>query len=408
MDNEQEQNIVKFFTQSPNIILYGLPGIAIRDKWALISLVGMCRNGCKGDTTLKELEGPYKLSLREIEALTGIQQSALRKTAGKNPREGVLDRLQSLGYITLLEGKPINEITRKEGRPQTYLYIHLEKLWCDNLTFSESWRMPSNTLVDTDTFTTTADGTVHQTDGDVHPVTTTVHHADNNVHDETTTVHHADNNVHDETTTVHYTDSDGHRVNHTADSNGHVMNHTVHSRSTKSALIHNYTDNTIKDDNNTNLNDQQQTQLSLSPTQSQQQLESKGAQSQNRPCKASTSRDIVLTRLGEHILDLYDDFKGRKAVRNEAMLLAANRLGEVVGSDEDFLAVLRAIANDPFLEHKQVRTDLDFVYHKYDGFLDIVEQARGRQPPGASGGKTDYNAVVGMTDEQRAAYKRAQ
>ncbi len=79
-----------------------------------------------------------------------------------------------------------------------------------------------------------------------------------------------------------------------------------------------------------------------------------------------------------------------------------------MGSDEDFLAVLNAIVNDPFLKHKQVRTDLDFVYRKYDGFLDIVEQARGRKLPGASGGGTDYNAVMGMTDEERAAYKRAQ
>ncbi len=104
MNNDQEQDLIKFFTQCPNIILYGLPDVAIRDKWALLSLVGICWNRNKGNTTLKELEGPYKLSLREIEALTGIQHNVLRKTAGKNPREGVLDRLQSLGYITRESG----------------------------------------------------------------------------------------------------------------------------------------------------------------------------------------------------------------------------------------------------------------------------------------------------------------
>ncbi len=605
MNNDPEQNIIKSFTQCPNIIFHGLPDVAIQDKWALLSFISICWSRSKGNITIKELEGPYKLSLREIEAITGIPRSTLHKTAGKNPRDGVLDRLQSLGYITLLEGRPINETTGKEGRPQTYLYIHLEKLWCDNLAFSESWRMPPSKLVDTDTFTTMADSTVHDVTNSVrsmvHPVTSSVHYADSYVNHVTDTVHLADGNgrvvnhtadgnshrvnhtadstghrvnhtVHLADGTghvanhiVHYAysnghivsptaDSTGHRVNHTVhladgtghvadhivhyaysnghiasptadstghrvnytvhhtDSNGHVVNHTVHDGSTKSALIHNYTDNTIKDksntdktvkdESNTSHSDQQQIYLSFpqkssakgeynaspvvcgyassdvcihetpdvcvytspdicghaspgvcgheapsvcgheapsvcgvaendrkgrdgaSPSSthlgdvstpapvedacSSKQLDSKERQRENRPRRVSTSRDIVLTRPGEHILDLYDGFKRRKAIRNEATLLAANRLGEVVGSDEDFLAVLNAIANDQFLKHKQVRTDLDFVYRKYDGFLDIVERARGRQPPGESGGKTDYNAVMGMTDEERAAYKREQ
>jgi hypothetical protein len=381
--SDQEQNLIKFFTQCPNIILYGLPHMTIQDKWALLALVGICRNRSRGISTLKELEGPYKLSLREIGALTGIKHSALRKTAGKNPREGTLDRLQALGYITLLEGKPINETTGNEGRSQTYLYMHLEKLWQDNLAFSESWRMPSNKLVDPNTFTTIAESTVHH-------VTDTVHHVDND---------------------GHVVNSNGHMVNsngHVVNSIGHVVNHTVHDSSTKSELIHSNTDNTLKDERDTNSDQQQQTHLSTSANQSQQQPERKERQGQSRSRKASTSRDIVLTLQGEHILDLYDEFKGRKAIRNEATLLAANGLGEVVRSDADFLDVLKAIAYDPFLKQKQVRTDLDFVYRKYDGFLDIVEQARGRQPPGACGGPTDYNEVAGMTDEQRAAYKRTQ
>jgi hypothetical protein len=374
--SDQEQNVIKCFTQCPNIILYGLPHITTQDKWVLLALVGICRNRSRGISTLKELEGPYKLSLRDIEALTGIKHNALRRTAGKNPREGTLDRLQALGYVTVLEGKPIDETTGKEGRSQTYLYVHLEKLWQDNLAFSESWRIPSNKLGDPNTFTTTADSPVHSVTNTVHYTTNSVHHADNSVH-------HADND-------------------------GHSVNNTVHDSSTKSELIHNNTDNTFKDERNTNSDQHQQTHLSTSSNQSQQQPDTKERQGQGRSRKASTTGDIVLTLQGEHILDLYDEFKGRKAIRNEATLLAANGLGEVVSGDADFQDVLKAIAYDPFLKQKQVRTDLDFVYRKYDGFLDIVEQARGRQPPGACGDKTDYNEVAGMTDEQRAAYKHTQ
>jgi hypothetical protein len=89
---------------------------------------------------------------------------------------------------------------------------------------------------------------------------------------------------------------------------------------------------------------------------------------------------------------------------------AANHLGEFIGRDEDFSEVLKAIAADDFLRKKKVRWDLDYVYRHYDEFFDIVERNRGNQPPGATGDetKTDYNAVMGMTDEQRAEYARRQ
>jgi hypothetical protein len=132
----------------------------------------------------------------------------------------------------------------------------------------------------------------------------------------------------------------------------------------------------------------------------------KGRQGQKTPRKGS--KDVALTLQGQHILELYDGFKGRKVARSPETIRAANGLGDVVSSDEDFESVLKAIASDPFLKQKQVRIDLDFVYRKYDGFLDIVDRARGKPIPGAANGKTDYNEVAGMTDEQRSEYKRRQ
>ena len=117
-----------------------------------------------------------------------------------------------------------------------------------------------------------------------------------------------------------------------------------------------------------------------------------------------------MTLHGQYIIELYQVFKGRKVMLTEDTVTAANHLGEFVGRDEDLSEVLKAIAADDFLRKKNVRWDLDYVYHHYDEFFDIVERARGKQPPGATEGemKTDYNAVMSMTDEQRAEYARRQ
>ena len=120
--------------------------------------------------------------------------------------------------------------------------------------------------------------------------------------------------------------------------------------------------------------------------------------------------EIALTLHGQHIIELYQVFKCRQVMLTEDTVTAANHLGEFVERDEDFSEVLKAIATDDFLRKKKVRWDLDYVYHHYDEFFDIVERNRGKQPPGATEGetKTDYNAVMSMTDEQRAEYARRQ
>jgi hypothetical protein len=129
------------FGQVPHILLYGLPDVPAQDKWALASLIGLTWLGT--GKTDKEREGPYKLSLREIANITGVQHASLRSKGGKAPREGVLDRLQAIGYITFFDAKPIDRSTGKVGRKQTYLIIHLERIWKDNAAFVETWNKPS-------------------------------------------------------------------------------------------------------------------------------------------------------------------------------------------------------------------------------------------------------------------------
>lgn len=172
---EQEASLIRFFTQCPNIILYGLPDVAIMDKWALLTLVGMCWDRTRGNKTLKEREGPYKLSLREISAITGVKHNALRSTDGKDPRQGVLDRLQAMKYVSVIDGKPVNDVTGQEGRKQTYLYIHLEKIWIDNAKYMEEGSMPPYRLVSPDSFKVIAGFNVHDVNIKGNEVNSDVH-----------------------------------------------------------------------------------------------------------------------------------------------------------------------------------------------------------------------------------------
>ncbi len=119
--------------------------------------------------------------------------------------------------------------------------------------------------------------------------------------------------------------------------------------------------------------------------------------------------EVVQTLQGQHIIDLYQQFKGRKILPTDETVNAANKLGQFVGRDEDLMEVLQAVVDDEFLKKKRVRWDLDYVYRKYDEYFDIIESNRRKRPPSASsGGKTDYTDVVSMTEEQRAEYVQKQ
>ena len=101
-----------------------------------------------------------------------------------------------------------------------------------------------------------------------------------------------------------------------------------------------------------------------------------------RNAKAAKSS---LTLQGQHIIAIYSQFKAeicqtkqRPVTPTEDNIKAANSLGDIVESDDDFKEVLRLIFNDSFLKQKNVRIDLDFVYRKDDGVLDKVDKLRGQ------------------------------
>jgi hypothetical protein len=118
--------------------------------------------------------------------------------------------------------------------------------------------------------------------------------------------------------------------------------------------------------------------------------------------RQAAKSEVVLTLQGQHIIDLYQQFKGRRILPTDETVNAANKLGEFVEHDENFLEVLQAIADDEFLKKKRVRWDLDYAYRKYDEYLDSVERKRGNEE------KTNYIAVMGMTATQRAEYVQRQ
>lgn len=94
-----------------------------------------------------------------------------------------------------------------------------------------------------------------------------------------------------------------------------------------------------------------------------------------------------LTLAGQHILDVYQTFKGRKSNPGKATIDAANGLADMVTSDEELIAVLTEIRDNEFLNKNQVARDLDFVFRKYEKYLDVVE--RKKKPP-HNGKKQEY------------------
>ena len=93
-----------------------------------------------------------------------------------------------------------------------------------------------------------------------------------------------------------------------------------------------------------------------------------------------------LTLQGQHILDEYQQFKGRKSTPGKATIEAANGLVDLIASDEEFLAVLTEIRDDKFLNDHNVARDLDFVYRKYEQYRDIVEQKQTKKPSAQDNG----------------------
>jgi hypothetical protein len=110
-----------------------------------------------------------------------------------------------------------------------------------------------------------------------------------------------------------------------------------------------------------------------------------------KPTRTTRGRPAnTLTLQGQHIMEIYPVLKAevtgtkrRPVSQTEENVKAANGLGEIVECDEDLKEVLRCIFDDKFLKEKNVRIDLDFVFRKYDGFLDKVDKLQKQASPPA-------------------------
>ena len=104
------------------------------------------------------------------------------------------------------------------------------------------------------------------------------------------------------------------------------------------------------------------------------------------------------------MFSLYEECKHRKLVRNKENCAAANLLGEVVGtSDNDnarFKGIMEMIANDTWLKEKGIRTDLDYLARKWEGWADKYDKAQQKTaPPSPSTGK-----YPPYTNEEKKAF----
>jgi len=96
--------------------------------------------------------------------------------------------------------------------------------------------------------------------------------------------------------------------------------------------------------------------------------------------KASKPKPNELTLQGQHILDEYQKFKGRKSTPGKATIEAANGLASLIASDEELTAVLTEMRDNKYLNDNNIARDLDFVYRKYERYRDIVEQKQTKKP----------------------------
>jgi len=73
--------------------------------------------------------------------------------------------------------------------------------------------------------------------------------------------------------------------------------------------------------------------------------------------------------------DLYKQVKGRRPSATPKNVAAANSLGVILEDDETItdetvIGVIQTMTNDPFLIEHKVGIDLDFVFRKWDTYLD--------------------------------------
>jgi hypothetical protein len=85
-------------------------------------------------------EEPFKLSYREVAAISGAPLSLLSSYTDKKGvfHEGIMDRIERVtGYIHRFMGKEVGSAGKPKGNAQSYIKINYAKIWQDNCEYSK-------------------------------------------------------------------------------------------------------------------------------------------------------------------------------------------------------------------------------------------------------------------------------
>lgn len=367
---QEVKTIRKNYTRTANILFESYPDLRPQEKWLYINLVYLC--GAKGTR---------HLSIRYIHDRTGISLGAL--SGHKDPEKndpGMIRRLHNAGLIHA----EIKRKTQRDGKEsdQPQYHITIVDIWQLNETFfNERCSEDEHSIKEGESSVQNPNSSVQN------PNTLRGERSENE----------RERSENDTNIRLHSKTTDSNKI---TDKNNNPATNVADK---VSSFLENLTEEELALLREKLLPKNTPPQEVTPPPSEKPAPPKETGKGKGR--RGTTNKEAVpITLQGQRIIELYGSHKGRKVTPTEATIKAANELGNTVASDEDLKEVLEAIDNDPFLKKNKVRTDLDFVFRKYDGFLDQVLKERKKRVSGAP--TTDYNKVAGMTDEERAEYKR--
>src|SRR6266567_333148 len=370
------------YTQLPNILFdKAYEGLSNLERWLTATILRIGWNW-KPNTF-------YQISLRDISDASGISPGYLCPCNGKIKREGMLYKLQRIGLIL---------IKKAIGKNAPYFLAITEKLWKDNSVYwinTKKYEQEKQSVYSVDT-------SVYPVNTNDYLVNTSVYSVDTQEATKPLVESNDSPPNTSNTNKIYKTDSSLTLVSDSRDAIADKHQRGYLDQTQQLAILEG-----LMAETNARFPDiapslpltpAQEAQLYTSPVemvcisdtsshiavpiskeaappQEQPHVLQVGATSP--PARETRKRGVVkngLSLQGQHILDEYQKFKGRKSTPGKATIEAANALVGLVASDEEFTSVLTEMRDNEFLNKQNVARDLDFVYRKYERYRDIVEQ----------------------------------
>jgi len=411
------------YTQLPNILFdKAYEGLSNLERWLTATILRIGWNW-KPNTF-------YQISLRDISDASGISPGYLCPCNGKIKREGMLYKLQRIGLIL---------IKKAIGKNAPYFLAITEKLWKDNSVYSvntKKYEQEKQSVYPVDA----SDYSVNTSD---YLVNTSVYSVD--TQEAVTPLAERDETSPNtyKTSNTYKTDSSFTNVNDSRDAIADKHQRGYLDQTQQLAILEGLMAETNArfpdiplslaltaaqeqqlytspvemvciSDNETPSHIVKATGNEAAPPQEQPHAvqdrftaASLPISATSPPTRETRKRGVGkngLSLQGQHILDEYQKFKGRKSTPGKATIEAANALVGLVASDEEFTSVLTEIRDNKYLNDNNIARDLDFVYRKYERYRDIVEQKQARtQPdwrPAPPPGVKDYTGMGKLLHQQ--------